>query len=107
MDVNQTYYDHFALYANIKLHCTPDTNIMLCKFYLSQKEKAAACLTALKKKEIDAAGSLQSPAPGLYTGTLSFQQSSSELMQQEQMSSQYLHNLIIMACQEDSGHSKV
>ena len=39
MVVNWTYCgDHFVIYTNIKsLHCTPETNIMLCQLYLKLK----------------------------------------------------------------------
>ena len=37
MDVNWTYCgDHFAIYTNIKLCCTPETNV-ICPLYLDKK----------------------------------------------------------------------
>ena len=44
MDVNWTYRgDHCAIYTNIEtLHCTPETNLMLCQLYLNKKETSSS-----------------------------------------------------------------
>jgi len=61
-DVNQTYCDHFAIYANTESsHCTPETNIMLQVHYTSVTKE---CLRRFLLVQILKTGK----AAGLYLG---------------------------------------